>query len=93
MLTKDELPKEKQQEIECPDVECERYGEMMNKVYGDILLMGASGGQFKTEKQLLKEKQAQRKLRSKRHFKHEVLPTLDETPKIKKEFKEKFKDI
>lgn len=89
----EEQSQEVKNQVECPDVECERYGELMQRDYSSISLGGASGGTFKTDKQLLKEKQAQKKLRSKRHFKHEVLPTLDETPKIKKHFNDKFKDI
>lgn len=93
MKTVAELDDQERKLIECPDTTCNRYGEPMSRDYGSIQLGGASGGTFKTEKQLLKDKQAERKLRSKRHFKHEVLPTLDETPKIKKHFNDKFKDI
>jgi hypothetical protein len=52
---------------------------------------GASGGQFKSEKTLLSEKQQQRKLRSRTQFKNEVLPTLKGGEK--RHFEKKLKNI
>ena len=69
------------------------YGVRWERVPQAPHLGGMSGGSTVGERSLLKKKQASRKLRSKKHFKNEVLPTLNETPKITKHFKDKFKDI
>ncbi len=59
-------------------------------------LMGTQGGSFKSEKELLLSKQKQRKIRSKHHFKNEILPKHkdpDMIPYFKKKYeKTKFVD-
>lgn len=53
-------------------------------------LLGASHGTFPTEQELLKRKQDFTKLRSRHHFKNEVLPTHPD-PHLKKHFQKKYK--
>lgn len=93
MLTREELPNEIKEQIKCPTKECPEFGHLMSKDYRNVQLMGMMGGSTASHKELLRAKQAERKLRSKRHFKSEVLPTLNETPKITKHFNDKLKDI
>jgi len=69
------------------------YGLQWKRVITAPTLLGMSSGSSGDPKASLKKKQRQRKIRSKRNFRDEVLPTLDETPKIKKHFKDKLKDI
>ena len=81
--------------IRCPNEDCANFGEIMGKDWskGSAQLGGASGGTMMNEKQLLGKKQKSKKLRSKKHFKREILPDLNETPKIMDHFTKKFKDI
>lgn len=51
-------------------------------------LAGASGGTFKTEKQLVADKKVLRQRRSKLHFKNDVLPTM--SPRDQKRFGKKW---
>lgn len=82
-----ELPKEILKQITRKD------GTLMERVPQIPILKGSSQGTFKTEKQLLSEKQAQRKLRSKIHFKNEELPKLRGTPGEKRHFANKLKNL
>lgn len=66
------------------NITCPRHG-LMPRVPQEVYLGGVRG----TEKQLLKKKQDQRKLRSKMHFKNEILPTLKD-PIDRGYFKHKF---
>lgn len=97
MVTIEELPEEIKKKITCNPNTClqnlENEGNLFKKVIYPPDLKGSSGGAFLTEKQLLRKKQAQKKLRSRRHFKKEVLPNLNETPKITDYFNKKVKDI
>ena len=68
---------------------CPKHNIRMQRQIFEPQLAGASGGQFKTEKQLLDKKQEQRKLRSRAHFKNTVLPTLDSHER--KHFDKKYK--
>lgn len=68
---------------------CTKHKIRMQRVPQIPQLMGASGGEFKTEKQLLGDKQAQRKRRSRLHFKNEIMPKLTDVSD-KRYFKEKF---
>jgi predicted nucleic acid-binding Zn ribbon protein len=52
---------------------------VMSRVPQIPQLMGASGGTFKKEGELLKDKQKQRQKRSSLHFKNEILPTLSKS--------------
>lgn len=81
--------------IRCPNKDCANFGEIMSKDWSKakVNLLGFSGGSSMNEKGLLAKKQAAKKLRSKKHFKREILPDLNETPKIMDHFKKKFKDI
>lgn len=71
-------------------IKCEKHG-IMQRIPFLPNLAGSSGGTFKSEKQLLKEKQQSRKLRSKIHFKNEVLPKLSGTDRM--HFEKKLKNI
>lgn len=53
-------------------------------------LMGTSGGTFKSEAELRKDKQKQRKIRAKHHFKNEVMPNHPDKD-LKKHFEKKYK--
>lgn len=63
---------------------------IMKRVPQEPQLMGASGGQFKSESELLNAKQQQRKTRSRAHFKNEVLPTIGDKAE-RRHFDKKFK--
>lgn len=63
------LPKEILKQISC------RHG-IMKRVPQEVQLMGMSGGSSKTESELRKDKQIQRKKRSRLHFKNEVASTI-----------------
>jgi hypothetical protein len=97
MLSIDELPDEIKEKITCNKNTCfqnlENEGVLFERVIHTPILKGSSGGQILSEKQLLKKKQQSKRLRSKRHFKKEVLPNLNETPKIMDHFNKKLKDI
>lgn len=93
MVAIEDLPNDIKKQLLCKTEPCEQYNKPLSRDYGGIQLAGFAGGTSKTEKQLLKLKQKERKLRSKRHFKREVLPNLNETPKITEHFNKKFKDI
>lgn len=71
---------------------CKKHGRM-KRVPQLPQLMGSSEGTFKNEAQLRQEKKAQRKQRSRMHFKNEVLPHMKETPKILDHFKNKTKNL
>jgi hypothetical protein len=73
-------------------ITCKKHG-LMPRVPQEPHLAGSSNGTFKSEKELLNEKQSQRKLRSKIHFKNEVLPTIKGTPLEKRHFKNKLKNL
>lgn len=66
------------------NITCTKHG-VMPRVPQVPHLIGARG----SEKQLLKKKQQQRKLRSKLHFKNEIMPTLKD-PVDRGYFKHKF---
>ncbi len=69
---------------------CTKHNIRMQRQIFEPQLAGASGGQFKTEKQLLDAKQIQRKTRSRAQFKNEVLPTLESHER--KHFDKKYKN-
>lgn len=70
---------------------CHKHNLRMVRVPQSVHLMGASGGQFKTEKELLKDKQTQRKKRSSLHFKNEIMPKLTDVSD-KRHFNKKFNE-
>ena len=63
----------------------------MRRVPQEPQLMGASEGEFKTERQLLKEKQTNLKKRSRLHFKNDVMKNLEGLEK--KYFENKYKNL
>lgn len=68
---------------------CEKHNIRMQRQIFEPQLMGASEGQFKSEKELLKEKQTQRKLRARLHFKNEELDKVSDADS-RKHFKKKY---
>jgi hypothetical protein len=93
MILLEEMSDKQVDKLRCKNKDCANYGEIMSRVYKAPTLGGSSGGTMMSEKQLMHKKQGERKLRSKKHFKREVLPDLNETPKIMDHFEKKFKDI
>ena len=95
MVLLEDMSDEEVDKLRCKNKDCANHGEIMSRVYGSMAIGGSSGGMTGAAgtKDLLRKKQAQRKLRSKKHFKHQVLPDLNETPKIMDHFTKKFKDI
>lgn len=74
-------------------ITCNKHG-LMGRVPQLPYLAGSSNGTFKSEAQLLSEKQQQRKLRSRIHFKNEILPKSKKLgPGEKRHFEKKLKDI
>lgn len=71
-------------------VTCKKHG-LKTRIIQEPQLAGSSGGTFRKEKELLNDKQKSRKLRSKIHFKNEVLHTLDKGDQ--RHFSKKLKDL
>jgi hypothetical protein len=93
MVSFSEMSAEQIDNLRCKNEDCANCGEIMSKLFVAPHLGWSSGGKTGATKEVLGKKQKERKLRSKKHFKHQVLPTLNETPKIMDHFKKKFKDI
>lgn len=93
----DKLPLCVKQKITCNKSTCKKKN---NKTYNinqfwprvpyAVHVANMIGGTSVSEKDLLNQKQQQRKLRSRAHFKNEVLPTIKD-PHAKKHFEKKYK--
>jgi len=92
-----DLPRDILEQIVCHTKICkakeEQTGALWKRIPQEPQLMGSSEGTFLSEDQLRKKKQAQRKVRSKIHFKNEILPKMNETAKIKDHFKNSVKHL
>ena len=73
-------------------ITCSKHG-LKSRVPQEPQLAGSSGGTFKTEHELVVEKQAQRKIRAKHQFINEELPKLKGGVGEKRHFKKKYKDV
>lgn len=71
---------------------CAEHGCRMKRVPQESVLMGFMNGTSVDEKTLLNAKQQQRKLRSRLHFKNDVMNTLKD-PGDKKYFENKYKNL
>lgn len=70
---------------------CKKHKVQMERQIFEPILQGSVGGTFPKESELRAKKQAQRKLRSRYHFKNDVLPKL---PKEEREyFAPKYKHL
>lgn len=69
---------------------CPKHNIRMQRQIFEPQLAGASGGTFKTEKELLGAKQKQRKLRSRLHFKNEELDRVGDKH-AREHFEKKYK--
>lgn len=74
-------------------ITCAKHKTLMSRVPQEPQLAGAAQGQFQTEKQLLAQKQKQKKIRSRIHFKNDVLKTLPLGPGEKRHFDKKLKHL
>lgn len=75
-----------------PGRQKDHLGELWPRVPQVPHLAGSSEGTMKSESQLLKEKQTQRKLRSRLHFKNDVLKTIKD-PGERRHFEKKTKNL
>ena len=73
-------------------ITCSKHG-LKSRIPQEPHLAGSSGGTFKTEHELVLEKQKQRKLRSRIQFKNDELHKLKGTPGEKRHFEKKFKNL
>ncbi len=74
------------------EITCPKHNIIAKRIIFEPQLAGSSGGTFKTEHQLVKEKQKQRKIRSRHEFHNDKLDKLP--PGFDKEhFKRKYKDV
>lgn len=73
-------------------ITCSKHG-LKSRIPQEPQLAGSSGGTFKTEHELVLDKQKQRKLRSRHQFINDELPKLKGTPGEKRHFKNKYKNL